>query len=974
MEDGHMPKFGPERSVFGRWLLLALCGLAIQTAQVQAQDFRGRIMGVVKDTSDALLPGVTVTAHSPALIQPQSTVTGEDGTYRLIALPAGVYDVTFEISGFRSLKRADIRVVINATLTLNVELEVAQLQETVTVSGASPVVDTSTTTVGTNFVKELLTEIPNARDVWAAMAQAPGFQMTGFDVGGSHTGTQTGYMTFGVMSQHTTKIEGINATEAVAANGGYFDFGSFEEFQVGGSGHGAEQDAPGASLNISIKAGGDRFSGTWYSDFENDKTISDNVPEAFETANTRDEDGFFVRTPLTRGNPIDKQYDINADIGGPIQRQKAWFYYSYRLNDQYKYVLNFDELAQSKLSNLWTVKGTYQLSRNNQLTGYTNQREKLQALRDLGPLVPVSAAYHQSSKQIVHKGGWTSVLNDRMFLDVIAGTWINKFPLRPTTESGAFSGEYVPGRVEISTTARLDGGPNITYQDQRRNKPQYNVSLSYFKNGWGSHNFKFGSESRWEERAFFADQPYNLVYYDTVLNRTPSEVEFYNTPNDGINNTNAFAAYVSDNWRVSDRVSLNLGLRFDRYRDFWPEQTVNPGGVPELAGTTDPRLIALFAPREVAAQTVSESSTFGPRVGLAYDVKGNGRSVLKAYYGRFYFNSAPDTIAAQANPVGRTRLRYRWNDLNGNLRIDDPEEAGTFLRTAAGPAGVTIDQDLERPFGDEYSVHYEQEVLSGLSARASYVRKNLRNEWNTVDLNRINAYITPFPTLDRGPDNALGTGDDQTLNLLDRVAAPENQVFTNVDEYDSDYDTVEFALNRRFRNNWMLMTSYGHTWLKQFHGVTSETSALASGGQEKNYDWRPNFRTLFGRETSTTWNYKIIGRYVAKWDIGISGSYKLQSGRNWGRTLSVTLPVAGNEVIRVEPMDARRAPNVGIWDMRFDKSFGVGRTKLTAMVDIFNLANAGTVTGWQAATGATFQEALVLLDPRIVRFGVRMAF
>ena len=117
-----MPKFGPERSVFGRWLLLALCGLAIQAAQVQAQDFRGRIMGVVKDTSDALLPGVTVTAHSPALIQPQSTVTGEDGTYRLIALPAGVYDITFEISGFRSLKRADIRVVINTTLTLNVEL------------------------------------------------------------------------------------------------------------------------------------------------------------------------------------------------------------------------------------------------------------------------------------------------------------------------------------------------------------------------------------------------------------------------------------------------------------------------------------------------------------------------------------------------------------------------------------------------------------------------------------------------------------------------------------------------------------------------------------------------------------------------------------------------------------------------------------------------------------------------------------
>ena len=281
------------------------------------------------------------------------------------------------------------------------------------------------------------------------------------------------------------------------------------------------------------------------------------MPEAFKTANTRDENGFFVRTPLTRGNPIDRQYDINGDIGGPALKQKAWFYYSYRLNDQYKYVLNFDELARSKLSNKYTVKGTYQLSRNNQLIGYSNMREKLQALRDLGSTIPISAAYFQASQQFIHKGEWTSVLNDRLFLDVIVGTWINKFPLRPTSESGAFSGEYVPARLQISNSERLAGGPNIAYQDQRRNKPQFNVSLSYFKDGWlGGHNFKFGTESRWEERAFFADQPFNLVYYDTVLNQTPSEVEFYNTPNDGINNTNAFSLYATDTWRLNDKITL----------------------------------------------------------------------------------------------------------------------------------------------------------------------------------------------------------------------------------------------------------------------------------------------------------------------------------------------------------------------------------------------------------------------------------
>src|SRR5918995_4640708 len=260
--------------------LLCLCvTLLSMAAPTFAQDFRGRINGTVTDNTGAVIPGVTVTASSPALIQPQVQVTGADGSYRFLALPPGVYEVSFELSGFQSLKREGIRVVINQTLTVDQQLQVATLQETVTVTGESPVVDTTTTTVGTNFTKELLTDIPNGRDIWAAMAQAPGFQMTGFDVGGSHTGTQTGFMAYGVQQQRTTRIEGVNTTEGTDANAGYFDFGSFEEFQLGAAGGMGDQDVPGASMNIVIKSGGDRFSGTWYSDWEGDATISDNVPD-----------------------------------------------------------------------------------------------------------------------------------------------------------------------------------------------------------------------------------------------------------------------------------------------------------------------------------------------------------------------------------------------------------------------------------------------------------------------------------------------------------------------------------------------------------------------------------------------------------------------------------------------------------------------------------------------------------------------
>ncbi len=320
------------------WSLGLCLVVLLATASVSAaQDFRGRINGTVTDNTGAVLPGVTVTATSPALIQPQVQVTGAEGDFRFIALPPGVYDISFELSGFQGVKREGVRVVINQTLTVDQQMQVATLQETVTVTGQSPIVDSSTTQVGTNFTKELLTEIPNARDIWAAMAQAPGIQMTSYDVGGSRTGTQTGFLTYGFGDQNQTKLEGIDTTEGTGANAGYFDFGSFEEFQVGGAGSGADSFGGGTNMSITIKSGGDRFNGTWYSDWQGDSTISDNVPDAFRVANERDEDGYFVSSALTRGNPIDRQYDINFNVGGPIWKQKAWFFYSYRLNDQYKY-------------------------------------------------------------------------------------------------------------------------------------------------------------------------------------------------------------------------------------------------------------------------------------------------------------------------------------------------------------------------------------------------------------------------------------------------------------------------------------------------------------------------------------------------------------------------------------------------------------------------------------------------------------
>ena len=390
-----------------RFTRFAILGVALALAvPAGAQELRGRLVGTVSDATGAVLPGVTVTASSPALIQDQVVVSGGQGTYVFPALPTGVYTVSFALPGFGSVVRENIQMTLNTTLTVNTTLNVGTLEEVITITGQAPVVDVKTTTTGVNFTEELLEDIPNARDIWAAMAQAPGFQMEGYDVGGSHMGTQTGFQAFGFGDQHRTMLEGINVTETTSGNAGYFDYGSFEDFQLGGSGNMGETHGLGAFFNLTVKSGGDRFNGDIYVDFENDSTVGDNVPDALRTGGGTSGPYKAGSRGLEAGNPITLQSDINIGIGGPLYPGKAWFYGGYRLNHQEKLTIGNPDPATTQLGN-WTAKATYQLSDSSQLIGFFNRRTKLQAERNLGPTIPVDAAWYQSSVNKPMKLGYT---------------------------------------------------------------------------------------------------------------------------------------------------------------------------------------------------------------------------------------------------------------------------------------------------------------------------------------------------------------------------------------------------------------------------------------------------------------------------------------------------------------------------------------------------------------------------------------
>ena len=362
--------------------------------------------------------------------------------------------------------------------------------------------------------------------------------------------------------------------------------------------------------------------------------------------------------------------------------------------------------------------------------------------------------------------------------------------------------------------------------------------------------------------------------------------------------------------------------------------------------------------------------------------------MLKAYYGQTRFNSA-DLLADQENPVGLAQLRYAFVpctatrttacDLNGNQLLDGPEELGAFNSTQGGGGGVRVDRNLIRPTGNELSVNLEREIKSGLSGRASYVYKNQRNLWGEHDTIRGPLYTVPFTINDPGPDNNLATlEDNQTLQTFDRPARGPSAGSRLHERRGRRCGLPHHRVRGQPPVQRQLDAAHlgRHDLGDDAPRRTGYQQLLNAVVNTANQNYLPG-RRIFGdngNETSTTWNYKVIGRYVMPWEIGLSGSWRFQSGQNYGRTLGINFPGDGNRTFRVEPIDARRYPNVSILDFRLDKGFTFGRYgKLTGQFDVFNILNSGAPTTFRR-TSANFLEVTEILAPRVIRFGVRYDF
>jgi hypothetical protein len=410
----------------------------------------------------------------------------------------------------------------------------------------------------------------------------------------------------------------------------------------------------------------------------------------------------------------------------------------------------------------------------------------------------------------------------------------------------------------------------------------------------------------------------------------------------------------------------------------------------------------MFEGKTFPQSAIITRNSVAPRLGVSYDLTGKGATVLKGFYGRYYYNYA-DAFSA-LNPAGANYKTFKFPvcavnqvtgcDLNGNRLYDGPQELGAFVGSQGGVSTVT-DPNVKKPYADEYDLSIEHQFWGESSVRVAYVKKNTKNEISTIDLSRVGHFTVPVTrTINvqeyqkvNGVNTVVTTGT-VTVNLLDLDQAPlgKNTV-TNVPDGQFKYDTLQFAFNKRFGSGLFIQSSYDYQWRNELKGggglgaTTTTTNTLANpSGSPLNSDpitigfFNNPSPDISNRQKSTNWQGRAMARYVFPFDIGAAMNLRVQSGFAYSRIYSASLTNAGTVRFYSDNIENNRSETVPILDLRADKAFNLGKYKFTVMADLFNAANSNAVTNFGLVNGSAFNQIIAALDPRTFQVGFRFDF
>ena len=973
-------------------IVLSLLLLLPAAAYAQAS-----IAGQVKDASGAVLPGVTVEASSPALIEKvRSVVTDGTGQYRIELLPPGDYTVTFTLPGFSTVRREGIQLTGTFTATVDTDLRVGALEETITVTGESPIVDVQTATRQRVIDRELIDNLPAGRSPFAQMALIPGVSVPAAnqDVGGA---TQlSGAIT---MQVHGTtgpsqllQENGLSTAVLVSPGSSQFTFNmaASQEIAVDYAGASAENNAAGVRMNVIPREGGNTFNGTLF---------INGATGALQGSNFSDElKGAGLRSP----DEIKTLYDINPGFGGPLRQDRLWFYLSGRRAVAARWAAEEFYDRNFNNPNVWT----YDPDLSRPVANESDMNDgRLRLTWQANPKVKLGALYVQQTAR-----NWPTVRDTQgratgATLTAYEASPYHYFPVErqmtfdvtsPITSRLLFDGAYkhaverairdpAPGLSPdmISVTDQATGREyraRSTYINRPSYTHYYRAALSYIT---GAHSMKVGvgDISGYVVQRDWATNPLTYRFSNGVPNLITMRafpVEFE------VNVDHQWGAYVQDRWTI-DQLTLNLGLRWDWFKNTYPAQTVGPV---TLAPTRN------FSYDETPGLSLHD---LNPKLSAAYDLFGNGRTALKVSANRYVEQLTIGGIAGQRNPINRlsNSTTRSWTDANRNylpecnlLDLNANGECGAVANRNFGSTvpEVNLDPDLlegwgKRHYNWETTAGVQHEIASGVAADFTYFRRWFGN-FSVTDNRAVTAADFNQYSITAPSDPRLPGGGGYSLAGLYDVAPARFGITDNLVTFDKN-----FAAQTRLWNGVALMVNARLPLGLTLQGgvdtgtLTLDTCELRALLPETATD-DPHCH----QELPQT-QYKFLGMYtIPRIDVQISGTLQSLPGHeiranytapNAQIAPSLGRPLSGNVTTKsinlVEP-GTMYGPRLNQLDLRVGKIVRLGGPlRATFHLDIYNALNVDTALTLNDAY-ASWQRPQSIILARFAKIGMQLDF
>jgi hypothetical protein len=968
---------------------MALVFLALAPVFALAQ---GSIAGVVRDTSGAVLPGVTVEASSPVLIEKVRSVASDgSGQYLIVNLPPGAYTVTFTLSGFNTLKREGIVLTGNFTATVNADLRVGALEETITVSGEAPTVDVQSAARQQVIDREVIENVPGGRNIWALGALSPALSTnTGQDVGGATINATTGLMAHGGRNNDGwTSMAGITMN-AMASQGWttrlIYNMASLQEVTLDYSANTAEVPTGGVRINIIPREGGNTFNGTFFGSIATGAMQSNNVTDDLRQRG--------LRTP----DAVKKLWDVNPGFGGPLRRDKVWFYVSGLYTGSLLDVANMWFNKNANNPNAWTYepdlsrpafKDTHYQGGDFRLTWQISPRNKLGVLiadqngctcvgvvsSTIAPEADIKERFPIQRRQLLD---WTSPVTSRLLLEA------------------GFAKHYgrsirVPGpdtSPQMITVNEQSTGLRYRAADNFRNGPNeswnYRFVTSYVT---GAHAYKAGvtHTNGYESRdTNDAGQPLTYRFNNGIPNQLTQRATPYFSRVEVPHN---FGLFAQDKWTVR-RFTASYGLRFDWFTSRFAEQTLGP---------------TVFTPTRNVTYPETDNLNWkdlSPRLGAIYDLFGNGRTALKASLNKYLQNEAAGSVLnIGPNPLERIAVSTTraWRDANGNYVPDcnlvSPianGECGAMANSAFGTVriGNTYDPELltgwnSRVNNWEFSAGVQHELMPRTSIDVAYFRRSYGNFAVTDDralaASDFDTFQFTAPTDARLPNG----GGYAIAGLYDLKPAafgrPADNYVTNAKNFGGQTERwhgLDVNLSMRAQNGFLVQggLSTGST-LYDTCEIRQDLPEMAPTNPFCRY------------ETAYLTNIKGLASYtLPRIDVLLSGTFRSVPGTNILANYAVTnaliapslgRPLSGgtaNVTVGLVAPGELYTERYNQLDLRVGKILRFGRTRTTVNLDLYNVFNGNNVLTMNNTFGPAWQRPNSIMLARFAKVSAQFDF